>query len=414
MIRISKKSDFLIKNESNEVKHFNQHIFERRKDMGYIWQNNDWPDFTVDVDKLRGKYESYLYQKGRTDQIFNLLTPKSQNEFFSDTIASDIVASNEIEGISVSYESVYSSVAKALHIETDLKGYDRNAEALAALALSVRNDLGEIDKDKILSWHRKLFEFAPKTAKNLVPGEFRRKPVYVMRFSGRMEEEVLYEAVPAEHVDEEIDSFVNWIKNNSENYPPVVRSAVASLRFVSIHPFPDGNGRMSRLISDALLSGGLESKYFSSSSEILLNKKEYYAKLYDAQHSESMDCTPYVSWFIDICTEGMQKVENICSQKIRLSSFMASLDPCEFNSREITMLYKLASGAFKGKLTPEKWCKMTKCTSATATRDLAHLVEKNILLKAGHYGRSQSYLLNPEAAGNLSDQFVGDNLSRFD
>ena len=74
---------------------------------------------------------------------------------------------------------------------------------------------------------------------------------------------------------------------------------------------------------------------------------------------------------------------------------MASLSPDEYNSREISMLYKLASGSFKGKFTPAKWCKMNKCQSATATRDLSHLCEKNLLLKSEESGRSSWYALNP-------------------
>ena len=369
--------------------------------MSYIWQNKDWPNFTVDNAQLKDSYEKYLYQKGRTDQIFSLLSPKSQNEYYSETVASDVVASNEIEGVSVSYESVYSSVARALNIETDTTNKDRNAESLANLALSVRNGIEDIDEEKILSWHKALFQFAPKTSKGLVMGAFREKPVYVMRFSGRMEEEVVYEAVPAENVHKEMKRYCEWLKDSKDEYPDVVRSAIASLWFVSIHPFADGNGRISRLISDAVLSGESQAKYFSASSEILVNKKDYYARLYDAQHADTIDCTPFVRWFIDLCTEGMKKVENICRQKIRLSSFMATLDPSEFNSREVTMMYKVASGTFKGKLTAEKWCKMTKCTTATANRDLLHLTERNILIKLEDGGRSQSYVLNPEAATNL-------------
>ncbi len=372
--------------------------------MSYIWQNKDWPFFTVDFAQLKDSYEKYIYQKGRTDQIFNLLSPKSQNEYYSETVASDVVASNEIEGVSISYESVYSSVAKALNIETDKTGNDRNAEALANLALSVRNGIGDIDEEKILSWHKALFQFAPKTSKGLVMGAFRKKAVYVMRFSGRMEEEVVYEAVPAENVNSEMKRYCEWLRDSKDKYPNVIRSAIASLWFVSIHPFADGNGRISRLISDAILSGDSQTKYFSASSEILINKKDYYAGLYDAQHADTMDCTPFVTWFIELCTEGMEKVESICRQKIRLSSFMATLDPLEFNSREVTMMYKVASGFFRGKLNAEKWCKMTKCTAATAARDLSHLTEKNILIKLEDGGRAQSYVLNPEAATKLDQK----------
>ncbi len=85
----------------------------------------------------------------------------------------------------------------------------------------------------------------------------------------------------------------------------------------------------------------------------------------------------------------------ICENKIRLSQFIMTLDPNEFNSREIMMLYKLASGSFVGKLTAEKWTKLMKCKPLTSSRDLAHLVEKKMLIKNDIKGSKTSYILNP-------------------
>ena len=80
-----------------------------------------------------------------------------------------------------------------------------------------------------------------------------------------------------------------------------------------------------------------------------------------------------------------------------VSSFTSeTLDPSIYNSREINMLYRLASGSFIGHLNVEKWKKMTKCTAATATRDLTHLVEKSLLIREGDGGRGVWYRLNPD------------------
>ncbi len=362
--------------------------------MNYIWNNEDWPKFRFNENAVNKKFIEYIYQKGLTDQIFNMLTPESQRECYSNAISSEIVSSNEIEGISISYESVYSSVLRALNAESSKSIRDKNAEALASLSLSIHSDLTPISEEKILSWHRTIFENSSKQMKGVNIGRYREKPVYVMKFSGKLNEEVLYEAVPYERVENEIKKLIKWL-NNPTNYPSVVRSAVASLWLLSIHPFSDGNGRISRLFSDAIMREEGILRYMSTSSEILERKKEYYRELYDAQHSTSMDITSYVLWFIDTVIDGMKKTEAICKSKIKLTSFMASLDPAEYNSRELSMLYRLASGSFIGKLTGTKWCKLTKCQSATATRDLAHLCAKNILIKSEESGRSSWYALNP-------------------
>ncbi len=363
--------------------------------MHYIWNNEDWPRFSFDEKKVNDKYIKYVYQKGLTDQIFNMLTPEGQKECYSNAISNEIVSSNEIEGISISYESVYSSVLRALKVENTKPVKDKNAEVLASLSLSIHSDLTPITEEKILSWHRLILENSQKQTKGLNAGHYREKTVYVMKFSGKLDEEVLYEAIPYEDVEVEMKKLVAWI-NETTYYPAVVRSAVASLWLLSIHPFSDGNGRISRLLSYAIMRDEGILRYMSTSSVILERKKEYYDELYKAQHSTSMDITMYILWFIDMVIDGMKKTENICKAKIKLSSFMASLDPGEYNSRELSMLYRLASSSFMGKLTGSKWCKMTKCQSATATRDLAHLCEKNILIKSEESGRSSWYALNPK------------------
>lgn len=370
--------------------------------MKYIWQSPDWPVFHVDMKKLRKKYEEYIYEKGRTDQIFYLLSPEARKEIHYDMLAAGIVSSNEIEGISISYDSVYSSILKALNIECDRKKSDKNAEALASLALSIHEDKTEIAEETILSWHKKLFEHSEKSIKGINVGRYRNRDVAVMRFNGKLEEEIMYEAVPPEDVEDNMSHLINWINNEGKEYPLIVLSAVASLWFLTIHPFDDGNGRISRLLGDAILRDESISEYYNSSSQIQKRKKEYYSRLYEFQHSSTMDATEYVTWYLEMTIEGLRETEGLYREKIRLAGFMASLSPEEYNSREIAMLYKLASGTFQGKLTAAKWCKMTKCQSATATRDLAHLCDKKLLVKSEESGRSSWYMLNPNIKNTLS------------
>lgn len=124
---------------------------------------------------LTEKYQEYLYEKGRTDQIFSLLSSNAQKEFFSDILASGIVSSNEIEGVSVSYESVYSSILKALNLECRVNKSDKNAEALAELSLSIHIDKAPITEDTILGWHKTLFEHSQKNIKGMTAGKYRKK-----------------------------------------------------------------------------------------------------------------------------------------------------------------------------------------------------------------------------------------------
>lgn len=373
--------------------------------MSYIWENASWPGFTVEMSLLQKSYERYIYQKGLTDQAFNLISPEARKIVYAQTISNEVVSSNKIEGVSISYDSIYSSVAKALDINNVLPHkQDRYAQLLAELSLSIQKNKKKITEEMILNWHKTLFLGSSPANRPKKMGEYRSGSVYVMSISGSMKQDVLYEGVPANKVKENMSSLVKWINETKNEIPAIVISAIASVWFVSIHPFEDGNGRISRLLAYAIMARqGSSLKYCSVSSSILRNKNEYYKQLYKVQHSSSMDVSSFVEWYINLISNALSDAEQMCRKKIALSQFMASLDPSEYNSREISMLYKLASGNFYGKLTAEKWCKLTKCQSATATRDLSHLVERGMLKKSDEGGRSSWYYLNEDLI-NMDDK----------
>ena len=127
--------------------------------MPYIWKNPNWPDFKIEMNTLQKDYERYLYQKGLTDQAFSLISTDLRKVIYAQTLTNDVVSSNEIEGVSVSYDSVYSSVAKALAIENATTSkQDRYAQMLAELSLSVQENKEVIAEKTILNWHKLLFE----------------------------------------------------------------------------------------------------------------------------------------------------------------------------------------------------------------------------------------------------------------
>jgi len=64
---------------------------------------------------------------------------------------------------------------------------------------------------------------------------------------------VHFEAPPAERLESEMDRFLDWV-NGASSEPPVIKSGLAHLWFVTLHPFDDGNGRIARAIGDLLLA----------------------------------------------------------------------------------------------------------------------------------------------------------------
>jgi len=90
-------------------------------------------------------------------------------------------------------------------------------------------------------------------------------------------ESVHYEAPPSRLLDAEMAKFVEW-GNQPDSLDPVLKSAIAHLWFVTIHPFDDGNGRIARAIADWILARSEKSsqRFYSMSAQIHLERKAYY------------------------------------------------------------------------------------------------------------------------------------------
>ena len=126
--------------------------------------------------------------------------------------------------------------------------------------------------ERLHGWHNALFEYSHSKIYKIKRAKFRDDEMSVVSAPSK-NVQIHYEALPAERVEDEIRKFLNFINKNHEN--AYVKSALAHLWFVIIHPYDDGNGRMARALAHyCLAANSIES--FSISSIIYANKKDYY------------------------------------------------------------------------------------------------------------------------------------------
>src|SRR3546814_2102026 len=80
--------------------------------------------------------------------------------------------------------------------------------------------------------------------------------------------------------------FLDWFETAAPD--PVLKAGIAHLRFVTIHPFDDGNGRIARAIADLALARaeGTAQRFYSMSAQIRTERKAYYDMLERTQRSE--------------------------------------------------------------------------------------------------------------------------------
>lgn len=186
--------------------------------------------------------------------------------------------------------------------------------------------------------------------------------------------------------------FLDWF-NSEPTTDPVLKAAVAHLWFVNIHPFEDGNGRLTRTLTDMLLAraDGSPKRYYSMSAAILNDKKNYYDILeYIGKHG--LDITQWLLWFLQTLGNAIETANDKTRRVVRKSLFWQDKHNTALNERQIKVINRLWDG-FEGKLNTSKWAKMTKTSTATALRDIQDLVEKGILHKTEEGGRSTNYEL---------------------
>jgi Fic family protein len=173
----------------------------------------------------------------------------------------------------------------------------------------------------------------------------------------------------------------------------VLKAAVAHLWFVTIHPFDDGNGRITRALTDMLLAQSDRSsqRFYSMSAQIGIERKQYYEILEKIQKG-NLDITDWIKWFLCCLINALKSTDTILNRVLFKADFWNRNAKTLINERQKRLLNKILDG-FEGKLTSSKWAKIAKCSKDTAIRDINDLINKNILRKEEEGGRSTNYEL---------------------
>ena len=133
---------------------------------------------------------------------------------------------------------------------------------------------------------------------------------------------VLFDTVPAYLTPKEMQELVEWTISALENktYHPLLTIGNFLVEFLNIHPFIDGNGRISRVLTNLLLlKNGYEyMPYISHEKLVEDNKPEYYIALRRSQKTikkENEDVTPWLNFFLDIFLEQSKRAVELLSKE---------------------------------------------------------------------------------------------------
>lgn len=357
----------------------------------YIYQYHQWPKLTWDDKEIHVTLGLVRHLQGKVLGQMASLGFSIKEEAILSTLTLDVLKSSEIEGEMLNYEQVRSSIARKLGLEyAGLLHVDRNVEGVVEMMLDATQKYNEpLDHERLFGWHAALFPTGWSGMHRIDAGCYRKGEMQVV--SGPMgREKIHYQAPPPECVKQEMDAFLNWFNGETE-IDVVLKAAIAHFWFIIIHPFDDGNGRIARAIADMQLARSEDSsqRFYSLSSEILIEKKGYYEVLQKVQYS-SGDITEWLYWFLNCMHRALMVTDETMKRVLQKTNFWDKHKETDINSRQRLMLNKLYDG-FDGKLTSSKWAKIAKCSADTALRDIKDLVEKGILKQEEQGGRSTNY-----------------------
>ena len=298
---------------------------------------------------------------------------QSLKELKSIATVRSVGASTRIEGSTMSDEEV-KALIDTLSIS---KLEDRDEQEVAgyfeALDLISESFPGmEVNEGTIKNLHNTLMKYSQKDEWH--KGDYKKLSNAVEATRPDGSRQVIFETTsPGLPTQEAMRSLITWWQTEKEVHP-IVRCALFCYDFVSIHPFQDGNGRMSRLIAILLLLKNKYSwiQYVSFEHEIENRKAEYYKELMMAQKERpGEDVFSWTLFFLDC-------LNNICGQlmtKLSASGTVAKLDP---KKKKVYLFIENHSGCQSGEIADK-----LNIGLPTVKKILNRLVTNKLIIKHG-------------------------------
>ena len=367
----------------------------------YIHQTKDWPHFSWDKDAINAKLVNVNKAAGFLAGRLSAIGFDAQMSAAVETLTHDILASSEIEGVVLNSDQVRSSVARRMgvHIVGDVEP-SHYVEGVVEMMMDATGKYNQpLTDERLFGWHNCLFPTGRSGMEVINVGKYRIDPMEVV--SGTLgREKVHYRAPEADAVPSEMKQFLDWF--NADSTPKdYVKSAVAHFWFVSIHPFDDGNGRISRAIADMALSQADDSslRFFSISRQINKDKRKYNAILERCQKG-GCDITLWIDWYLDCMSRAIDSAGEMLSSILDKSIFWQTHSQVVVSDRQKSALNIYLDG-YSGKLTVKNWAKQVKVSDDTAARDVKDLVGKGILVPQPGRVRDVSYGISISADRTL-------------
>ena len=170
-----------------------------------------------------------------------------------------------------------------------------------------------VDLGDILTMHKTITDRSDET--NNVPGQLRTFPVQV----GSSDLGGVHKGAPHENLGELMEEFVGFINPNKfRNNHPVIKALLSHFYLVTIHPFGDGNGRVSRLLEAGILFQGEYNVhgFYGLSNYFYSNEADYKTILQKCRQMRPFDVSPFIKFGIKGFVSELAGINNFIKTKL--------------------------------------------------------------------------------------------------
>ncbi len=367
--------------------------------MKWNWQQPDWPRFSWSPARLAKAEEQFLLGGGVFLGAVGHLDSESRDRLTVQAITEEAVTTSEIEGELLNRDSVQSSIRRQLGLSADARRASPAEQAIAEMLVDLyRSSDRPLDEATLCSWHGMLMN-GRRDLRAI--GRYRTHVEPMQVVSGKLHDPTVhFEAPPSSQVPSEMAAFLDWFNrtapSGSEPLPALTRAGTAHLYFESIHPFEDGNGRVGRAISEKAMAQSLGRPTLTALAATMLARRRSYYEMLEASNQRN-EISEWLAWFAGIGLEAQQRTQaqvDFLIDKTKLLDRLRS----ELKERQMAVVLRMLQEGpegFKGGLSAGNYATIAKTSPATATRDLADLVDKGALTRTGERRHARYHLTIP-------------------
>ena len=372
------------------------------KPIKWIWQHDAYPHFKYDKEALLELLTQIEYNRGMLDGVSKIFNEEDIKNIEIETLLNEAINTSEIEGEYLKRGSVRASLLKKLNTQFDADNDTSTHQTDALVDVLIDSSINKeiLTLQRLHGWHNSLFISGYSGLHKIKIASFREHDDMEVVSGAIGHEKVHYVAPPQSSIAKDIDNLLEWIAESDENI--YIKSALAHLWFVSIHPYDDGNGRIARAITDYILSSEdkttTQFKLYSISMAINNDRKGYYTILDTTTNlfiNRTFDFTSWLKWHLKILNNAMISANKQIQYLIQKTKFWDKHRESKLNERQIKVLNKIldvGNDKFEGGINTKKYTSIVKKSKATVVRDIQELVAKGCLEQIeGTSGRNVRY-----------------------